>query len=186
MADSSQGAGAWKLVTVVLAALLVGATACIFTQHRSASSLSAQLTAATTEASTLKTQLGSAQAHANDLQQQLASSQQQSSSQQQQLQDAQAQLSAESRPDLPIRVGFRRALLGQGEVGMFQNLSNRVLEVTLDVNSPATGASMHHNYVLNPRGLLQVGPLEHWAFAPGQKIELSNPGFRPIVRMVQG
>jgi Zn finger protein HypA/HybF involved in hydrogenase expression len=178
--------GVWKLATVTSVVVLIGAIACILSQHRSVSSLSAQVTEAAAESANLKAQLAAAQAKATDLQQEFAKSQQQAIGQQQQLQDTQVRLAAESRPDLPVRISFRRALLGQGEVGTFQNLSDRVLEITLDVISPATGASMHRSYVLNPRGMIQVGPLERWPFAPGQKIELTNPGFRPVIRTVQG
>lgn len=185
-ADNANAGAGWKLMTLLLAVATIGAGTCAFTQYRRSSQLHQRLAAASTETTQLKMQLAAAQKNAADLQHQLTSTEQQADSQQQQLQDTQTQLSAAARPDLPIRLGFRRALLGQGEVGMFQNLSNRVLEVTLDVTSPATGARMHRTLTMNPRAIVQIGPGEHWAFAPGQKIELSNPVFRPIVRTVQG
>ena len=44
---------------------------------------------------------------------------------QEQLQTAEARLSDETRPDLPVNFGTRRALLSQGKVGVFHNTSGR-------------------------------------------------------------
>lgn len=177
--DGYSGAPAWKVLTAISALLAVGATVCAYTLNSDKQDLTAQLKAAQMEEQTAK------QASAT-LQSQLTALQNQVSGQQQQLESQQAQLASESRPDLPIRVGFRRALIGQGEVGTFLNLSNQVLQVTLDVTSPATGASLHRVLTMNPHGFVQIGPIQQWPFAPGQKLELSNPSFRSVTRMVPG
>jgi hypothetical protein len=67
-----------------------------------------------------------------------------------------------------------------------QNLSNRTLEVILEVQSPAAGVQFRRALVINPGQIGQFGPQEGWAFASGQLVTLSNPAFRPIRQTVGG
>src|SRR5258708_4348118 len=66
----------------------------------------------------------------------------------------------EARPDLPITMGFRPSLLGNGKVAVMQNISNSEIEVTLDVMSPATGLTFHKALVIEPHGVQQLGKAE--------------------------
>jgi hypothetical protein len=117
---------------------------------------------------------------------QVSEDRQQLTSTQQQVTAETMQLLAASRPDLPIKLSFRPALLSQGEVAVMQNLSNQTLEITLDVQSSATGAHLRRALVINPGQTGQFGPQEGWAFASGQLVTLGNPAFRPITRAVGG
>ena len=71
-------------------------------------------------------------------------------------------------------------------MGIFRNTSNKELEFTLDLESPATGRHVTRAIVINPNGILEVGAKEGWPFSPGQKITLSNPAYRPVVHTVGG
>jgi hypothetical protein len=101
-------------------------------------------------------------------------------SEQQLLQTAELKLADETRPDLPVNLYFRRALLSAGKVGIFRNTSGREIEFTIDLDSPATGRHEHRTAVLNPNGFLEIGAHQGWAFAPGQHITLNNSAYRPL------
>ena len=99
---------------------------------------------------------------------------------QRQLQMAQSRLVAEGRPDLPVSLHFRKAFLFDGDVAVLQNLSRDTLEITLDVESAATGLHTRKVFVINGGGRSEFGPHEGWAFAPGQRVTLNNPAYRPL------
>jgi hypothetical protein len=85
-----------------------------------------------------------------------------------------------AKPDLPVEVSFRRPLLAKsGSAEMYVlNASPRLLTVTLEVRSEGV-QSAPAVYQLAPNRAQRI---EQWKFNPGDKVRLSNPGFRPIVR----
>jgi hypothetical protein len=192
------GTNGLKVVAGIAFALAIGLGAFAFTEHNSITELTAQLAAATADAkqahdtsSNLSGQLDAVtrdahQAHveAAGLQTKVQATEAQATAEAQQLQSTEARLAAEARPDLPISVSFRQALLSAGLVGVFRNTSGKELEFTLDLTSPATGQHVRRSAVINPNGVLQIGAQEGWAFAPGQRIMLNNPSYRPIVLTV--
>jgi septal ring factor EnvC (AmiA/AmiB activator) len=191
---------AWQVSTVVAALVAVGVSVYAFTQHSAVTALTAQLATAAADAkqahetaSSLSAQLAAttkdaAQAHAEaaGLQNQVQTTEAQASAEEAQLQTTEEKLASEKRPDLPVNLSFRKGLMSQGLVGVFRNTSAKEVEFTLDLESPATGRRFHRAVVLNPNGLFEVGAREGWAFAPGQRISLNNPAFRPVVRTVGG
>lgn len=152
------GIKAWQIASLVLALAAIGVGGYAYMEHGDATA-----------------------AHA-----QAAATQAQAAAEQEQLQTAAAKLADETRPDLPVNFGTRRALLSAGKVGIFHNTSGRELEFTLDLDSPATGRHVRKAVVLNPNGILQIGAHEGWAFAPGQRITLNNPAYRPLQFTVGG
>jgi uncharacterized RDD family membrane protein YckC len=90
----------------------------------------------------------------------------------------------ETRPELPLRVSFRDCLLGEGKRAVLQNLSDDPLVVVLDVQSPLTGAHFRRTFVINARCYGQVGQSQGWPFAPGQRVTVTNPQYRPIIKTV--
>jgi hypothetical protein len=176
----------WQIATFIAALVAVGAGVFAYTQHSAVTDLTARLAAATTDAkqahdtaSNLTAQLATANAQA-------AVIQAQASAEQQQLKTADSQLAAEARPDLPVNLSFRKALLSAGLVGVFRNTSSKILQFTLDLDSPATGQHVSRAYTLNPNGFLEIGAQQGWAFAPGQHITLNNPAYRPRAYTVGG
>jgi hypothetical protein len=168
-----------KIVAGVALVLAVAAGAGTLTEYNANVALTAQLAAATADAQKLSEQLAAATADAQQ-------AHIQASTEQQQLQSTEARLAQEVRPDLSLKVGFRPALLGGGKVAVIQNVSNREIEVTLDVMSPATGLTYHRALVLDANRVQQIGKAEGWEFATGQQIRLSNPQYRPIAGTVGG
>lgn len=181
-----QGEKVWKAAAAALAVVAVGATVCTYQRTQDSQRLRQQLTAATADAkqahdraSTLEARLDASQKRVSDEQEQLTSAKEQATAEA-------VQLQAASRPDLPIKLSFRRALLTQGQVAVMQNLSSRTLEIVLEVQSAATGAHFRRALVINPGQVGQFGPQEGWPFASGQIVTLSNPSFRSITATVGG
>lgn len=187
-----------QVATLVLGLVAVGVGAYAFTQHSEATALATQLAAATADAkqahdtaSNLSAQLATmtkdveqVRAEAAGLQNQVQATETQATAEQHQLQTTEAKLAAEARPDLPVNLSFRKGLISAGLVGVFRNTSSKELEFTLDLVSPATGQHVRRAIVLNPNGFFEIGAKEGWAFAPGQRITLNNPAYRPVMRTV--
>jgi len=188
MVNASVGSIAWKAGTAAFALLAIGATLCAYDQYRSVGSLAAQLAVATADARrahdetvALQTQLQDTKAQVGSEHQQLAAAQQQASAEEQRLTDVQQQVDAqqqqlqstaerlaqESRPDLPIRLTFRNALLSQGMVAVFQNLSDTALELVIDVQSPVSGAHARRLLVINAHQVCAVRTFGRLAFCAG-------------------
>ena len=90
-----------------------------------------------------------------------------------------------SRPDLPIQVGERAALLGPGLVLRIKNTSGQMLDLAATLESPNTGTQSTRRLVIPPGGVQEIGHLEGWEFAPGQKVDFRNDLFRPATFIVR-
>jgi hypothetical protein len=181
----------WHVPAFVFALTGVGTYA--YVQHGAAVALTARATEATADANqaheaatNLSRQLASTEKAAEEARGEAAANEAQATQEREQLEKTQATLAAESRPDLPVALSFRRGLLSAGLVGMIRNTSNRELEFSLDLESPATGRHMRRSIVLNPHALMEIGGHQGWAFAPGQRITLNNPVYRPLLLTVGG
>lgn len=191
---------AWQVATLVLALAAVGVGAYAFAQHSEVTALTTQLAAATADAkeahdtasnlsaqlATMKKDAEEIRAEAAGLHNQVQATEAQATAEQRQLQTTEANLAAEARPDLPVNLSFRKALLTTGLVGVFRNTSNKELEFVLDLESPATGRHIRKSVVLNPNGFLEIGAQQGWPFASGQRIMLNNPAYRPRAYTVGG
>jgi hypothetical protein len=121
-----------------------------------------------TDAKTEKEQL------ANEARQQIAAIAAQAAAQTQKLQQEQSAL---QKPDLPVRVDFRRAMMGP-RVAVVANTSRRELALAVEISSPATKQSKTMRLVipatrdmLTP-AKLEIGHSEGWAFASGDELRL--------------
>jgi hypothetical protein len=181
----------WQVGAVVVALMSVGAYA--YVQHRAATDLTARVaeesadaTKAHEAAATLAAQLAATAKAAEQARSEATANEAQATAEQQQLDATKAKLAAEARPDLPVNLSFRRAVLHPGLVGVFRNTSSRELEFLLDVDSPATGDHFRRSIVLNPRSFVEIGARQGWPFAPGQRVTLNNPVYRPLLQTVGG
>jgi hypothetical protein len=168
-----------KIVAGVAVVLAIVAGAGTFTEYNTAKDLTAQLNAATAEVQGLREKLAAATADAQQAHTRAAVLDERVSAEQQ-------LLAKEARPDLPIKMGFRPSLLGNGKVAIIENISNSEIEVTLDVVSPATGLAFHRALVIEANRSQQIGKNEGWEFAAGQQVKMSNPRYRPAGWTVGG
>ena len=183
MAEGAQTGILWKVAAVIFGLAALGAGTLAYVVHDQLSHevaiTKADANQAENEAKDLKAKLDIANQHLEAAGQRIQVDERQISAAQQQVSADRDRLASESRPDLPVRLTFRRALTAQGEVAMMQNLSSRTLELLIDVQS-STGLHFRRPVTINPGQVGQVGPLEGWAFATGQVVTLSNPQFRSL------
>jgi len=99
-----------------------------------------------------------------------------------QVQNAGQQLLTQARelakPDLPVEVSTRAALLGAGRVLVIRNDSPKELDITAQFKR-GDGPAVTQALVIQPNGFTQVGKDQGWTFARGDSVVLSNPDFRP-------
>ena len=173
--DASDSRPVWKLATIALGMIALGACAYSFVLY---SEFSAELAAARNdidlahqELVTLRSQLSSMEAQA-DADQLLIQSRHEH------------QAAAQSTRDLPIELSFHDALSRSGKVAVLHNLADADLEIVLEVESPASGEHLRRPLVINAHGMLQFGAAQGWQFSPGQIVTLNHDSYRPIVRIV--
>ena len=91
--------------------------------------------------------------------------------------ESDVQAAAAAKPALPVVVGFRSSMLGQGLVAMIENTSDRYLAVVLAVRNPASSTADRFQLELAPRSRTDFGHLEGWQFASGDEVDLFNDEF---------
>jgi hypothetical protein len=172
--DASNDSSTWRVATIALGMIAVGACAYSFMLYRALSTDLADARIdgrlAHNEVVNLMAQLNSTEAQANAVHQELLSTR--------------ARLAAQSRRDLPIRLSFRDAVLRPGKVAVLRNSADADLEVVLDVHSTVSGEHVRRPLVITAHGLLEIGVAQGWQFAPGQIVTLENDHYRPIVRII--
>ncbi|HUX31986.1 MAG TPA: hypothetical protein VMV78_15385 [Thiobacillus sp.] len=82
-----------------------------------------------------------------------------------------------ARPALPVVVGFRSSMLGQGLVAMIENTSDRYLSVVLAVRNPTLSTVKRFQLELDPKSRTDFGHLEGWQFASGDEVGLFSDAF---------
>ncbi len=86
--------------------------------------------------------------------------------------------------NLPIGVGFRKAILGHGEVAVLRNLSSTGFTVKARIVDAA--AHQEHNFTINvdPGRPSQFGYVQGYAFEPGDTVTLSRDGYKTVYWVV--
>jgi hypothetical protein len=89
------------------------------------------------------------------------------------------QQSAEQRkPEIPVKVGYRKAVLGPGLVLLMENKSERHLAVLLTVANPTTKQQKSFRVDVSPKQTAEVGHLEGWTFASGDSLKIAHTDYR--------
>lgn len=84
----------------------------------------------------------------------------------------------QSLPALPIEVKFRNALLGPGMVLQVQNKSDKPLMAVVSLSNPTTQQEKSFRLDISPNGDKEVGHVEGWVLASGDKIKVSNASYQ--------
>jgi len=91
-----------------------------------------------------------------------------------------AALAEAMRPELPVRVTFRSAWMGQGLVATLRNAADRPLNVIAEFRDPAANTTREFSLALDPKGSADIGRAEGWIVASGQSLTVAASGFRSI------
>jgi hypothetical protein len=81
-------------------------------------------------------------------------------------------------PALPMVVKSRPAIIGSGQVIMFENESNQPLSVAATLTHPATNLQKVYQIDTGPRGTKSIGSLEGWTGQSGDTITLANNNYQ--------
>jgi len=83
-----------------------------------------------------------------------------------------------ARPELPIEISYRSAILGPGLVAIFKNTGNRHLAVVATFQNPTLKKEENYRLDLAPQSIQEVGHAEGWAFASGDTIKLVHNEYK--------
>lgn len=82
-------------------------------------------------------------------------------------------------PPLPIKVQYREALMGPGLVLKVTNTSNRHLSLLAILKNPSVNQEKTYRLDVAPNGTAEVGHLEGWALASGDRMRITHNDYQP-------
>jgi hypothetical protein len=85
---------------------------------------------------------------------------------------------------LPIGVGFRKAILGHGEVAVLRNLSAAGLAVNARIVDAATHQDHNFTIAIDPGRPTEFGYAQGYAFEPGDAVTISHDGYKTVYWVV--
>ena len=104
-----------------------------------------------------------------------------------QLQAENAQLKAkvEKKPELPVTLGLRKAMMGPGLVAVFNTTVKSPVSVLAIVKSAALGTTKQFELHLNPAAATELGHMEGATIEAGDTITLENNNFSSVTFTVE-
>jgi hypothetical protein len=91
----------------------------------------------------------------------------------------QGQKAEQQKPEMPLQLTYRKAVIGPGLVVGLNNLSERHLAVVLTVTNPTTKQERSFRVDMSPKHTTEIGHLEGWAFASGDLVKVVHSDYRP-------
>jgi hypothetical protein len=85
-----------------------------------------------------------------------------------------------TQPELPVRVSFRPAWMGQGMVASFRNVGNQQLTLMVEFRDPSLRASRDFAIVVDAGATAEVGHSQGWLVNSGQSVRVSASGFKSV------
>jgi hypothetical protein len=85
-----------------------------------------------------------------------------------------------TQPELPVRVSFRPAWMGQGMVASFRNVGTQQLTLMVEFRDPNLRTSRDFAIVVEAGATAEVGHPEGWLVNSGQSVRVSASGFKSV------
>lgn len=85
-----------------------------------------------------------------------------------------------TQPELPIRVSFRPAWMGQGMVASFRNVSNTQLTLMVEFRDANLQSSRDFAIAIEAGGTAEIGHPQGWLVNSGQSVRVSASGFKSV------
>jgi hypothetical protein len=85
-----------------------------------------------------------------------------------------------TQPELPVRVSFRPAWMGQGMVASFRNVGNQQLTLMVEFRDSRLESSRDFAIVVEAGGSAEVGHSQGWLVSSGQSVRVSASGFKSV------
>jgi cell division protein FtsL len=83
-------------------------------------------------------------------------------------------------PDLPVRVSFRPAFMGQGMVATFQNVGAEKLNLMVEFRDESLHATRDIALEVDAGGKADVGHEQGWLVNSGQSVRVSANGYHSV------
>jgi hypothetical protein len=85
-----------------------------------------------------------------------------------------------TQPELPVRVSFRPAWMGQGMVASFRNVSPQQLTLMVEFRDSSLKSSRDFAIVVEAGASAEVGHPQGWLVSSGQSVRVSASGFKSV------
>jgi hypothetical protein len=85
-----------------------------------------------------------------------------------------------TQPELPVRVSFRPAWMGQGMVASFRNVGSQQLTLMLEFRDPDLRVSRDFAMVAEPGASVEIGHPQGWLVSSGQSVRVSASGYKSV------
>jgi hypothetical protein len=89
-------------------------------------------------------------------------------------------LAEATQPDLPVRVSFRPAWMGQGMVATFRNEATEPISLMVEVRDPQVHRSKSFAFDINPGASADIGHAQGWLVSSGQSLRVAATGYKPV------
>jgi len=84
----------------------------------------------------------------------------------------------EARPEMPVELSYRSALMGPGLVIVMKNTSARHLSVVATFLNPTLNKEESYRIDISPSSVKEVGHAEGWAFSSSDVIKLIHNEYK--------
>jgi hypothetical protein len=128
----------------------------------------------------LQTQLASQERKVLDLREQLTRAEVAVQEKDAALASREVALADATQPELPVRVSFRPAWMGQGMVASFRNVGTQQLTLMLEFRDPNLHSSRDFAIVVEAGASAEVGHSQGWLVNSGQSVRVSASGFKSV------
>lgn len=132
------------------------------------------------ERANLQTQVLSEERKVLDLREQLTRSEVAVQEKDAALASREVALADATQPELPVRVSFRPAWMGQGMVANFRNVGTEQLTLMIEFRDPNLRVSRDFALVVEPGASAEVGHSQGWLVNSGQSVRVSASGFKSV------
>jgi hypothetical protein len=85
-----------------------------------------------------------------------------------------------TQPELPVRVAFRPAWMGQGMVASFRNVGTQQLTLMIEFRDPDLRLARDFALVVDAGATAEVGHPQGWLVSSGQSVRVSASGFKSV------
>jgi len=128
----------------------------------------------------LQTQLASQERKVLDLREQLTRAEVAVQEKDAALASREVALADATQPELPVRVSFRPAWMGQGMVASFRNVGTQQLTLMVEFRDSSLRSSRDFAIVVEAGATAEVGHPQGWLVNSGQSVRVSASGFKSV------
>jgi len=89
-------------------------------------------------------------------------------------------LAQATQPDLPVRVSFRPAWMGQGMVATLRNVATEPISLMVEVRDPQAHRSKAFAFDISPGASADIGHAQGWLVTSGQSLKVAATGYKTV------